>query len=57
MNTIRAVLDSGWTVTGATLAWLAFVAGLLLRVATRSREPAPRHTQLWDGQPAGGADE
>jgi hypothetical protein len=47
MNTIRVVLDSGWTVAGVTIAWLLFIAGLLARVSMRSPVPAHGHTRLW----------
>lgn len=57
MNTIRAVLDSGWTDTGGTLAWLLFIVGLLVRVRTRSPRTAGGQARLWDDRTDGGADE
>jgi hypothetical protein len=57
MNTVRAVLDSGWTVTGATLAWLLFVFGLLMQAHIRSPRSARGHARLWDDRAAGDADE
>jgi hypothetical protein len=44
---IRAVLDSGWTVTGVTLAWLLLIAGLSLRAGQRT-PASPRSARLWD---------
>jgi hypothetical protein len=57
MNTVRAVLDSGWTVTGATAAWLLFVFGLSVRALMRSPRSAHGQARLWDDRAAGGADE
>ncbi len=57
MNTIRAVLDSGWTVAGGTLAWLLFILGLLAWVRMRSPRPASGHDRLWGDRAEGGANE
>jgi hypothetical protein len=57
MNTIRAVLNSGWTDTGGTLAWLLFIVGLLVRMRTKSPRTAGGQAQLWDDRAHGGADE
>ena len=54
MNAIQAVLDSGWTDTGGTLAWLLFV-GLLVRVRAKSPRTAGGPARLWDDRADGGA--
>jgi hypothetical protein len=57
MNAIQAVLNSGWTDTGGTLAWLLLVVGLLVRVRARSPRTADGQARLWDDRANGGADE
>jgi hypothetical protein len=57
MNAIRAVLDSGWTDTGGTFAWLLLIVGLLVRVRTKSPRTAGGQAGLWDERADGGADE
>jgi hypothetical protein len=57
MNTIRAVLDSGWTVAGGTLAWLLFIVGVGVWVHMRSPAPPSAQARLWDDYLAGGTDE
>lgn len=57
MNAIRAVLDSGWTDAGGTLAWLLLIVGLLVRVHTKSPRTVGGAARLWDDRADGGADE
>jgi hypothetical protein len=57
MNAIRAVLDSGWTDAGGTLAWLLLTVGLFVRVRTKSPRTAGGAARLWDDRADGGADE
>ena len=54
MNTIQAVLNSGWTDIGGTLAWLVLVAGLLVRVRAKSPRTAGGQARLWDDRADGG---
>lgn len=52
MNVLRDVLNSGWTVAGATVLWLAlFAVGIALRLRERRSTHDRRQQRLWEDRP------